>query len=86
MTQKSHRSDKKELETLFDRHYGLLVSQAISFRPPTQADLDDYIQIAKLAAKLGKRVRKKVKVIVKKGSRVPKVIKKGKMSIKGKKK
>jgi hypothetical protein len=48
--------------------------------------VDAYIQRAKLAAKLGKRVRKKVKVIVKKGSRVPKVIKKGKMSIKGKKK
>jgi hypothetical protein len=48
--------------------------------------MDAYIQRAKLAAKLGKRVRKKVKVIVKKGSRAPKVIKKGKMSIKGKKK
>lgn len=47
MTQKSPHS-KTELEALFDQHYGLLVSQAISFRPPTQTDLDEYIQVAAL--------------------------------------
>ena len=47
--------------------------------------MDAYIQRAKLAAKLGKRVRKKVKVAVKRGPRGPTVIKKkGKISIKGK--
>lgn len=41
-----HHSNQTQLEELFERHYGLLVSQAISFKPPTKADLDDYIQIA----------------------------------------
>lgn len=35
-----------ELERLFQENYGLLVSQAISFNPRTQYELDDYIQIA----------------------------------------
>ena len=40
------KSDKEQLERLFQENYGLLVSQAISFRPRTQNQLDDYIQIA----------------------------------------
>jgi RNA polymerase sigma factor (sigma-70 family) len=40
------RPDKEQLEKLFQDNYGLLVSQAISFRPRTQSELDDYIQIA----------------------------------------
>ncbi len=40
-----HHFDKPRLEKLFDQHYGLLVSQALSFRPRCQSDLDDYIQI-----------------------------------------
>ena len=48
MGQKPHhsKSDKDQLERLFQENYGLLVSQAISFRPRTQNQLDDYIQVA----------------------------------------
>ena len=42
----SHHSKQEQLEKLFQDNYGLLVSQAISFRPRTQNELDDYIQIA----------------------------------------
>ena len=41
-----HHSNQKELEGLFDQHYGLLVSQAISFKPRNKEELDEYIQIA----------------------------------------
>lgn len=37
---------KQQLERLFEDHYGLIVSQAISFCPRSQNELDDYIQVA----------------------------------------
>lgn len=43
---KLHSSQKEQLEKLFQDNYGLLVSQAISFRPRTQDELDNYIQVA----------------------------------------
>jgi RNA polymerase sigma factor (sigma-70 family) len=48
MEPKKHhsKSDKEQLERLFQENYGLLVSQAISFGPRTQNQLDDYIQVA----------------------------------------
>ncbi len=36
---------KQKLGQLIDEHYGLLVSQAISFNPRNKDDLEDYIQI-----------------------------------------
>lgn len=41
-----HHSNKDELEKLFKKHYGLLISQAISFNPSSGEELDDYIQVA----------------------------------------
>lgn len=46
---KFHSDSDNRLERLFSNHYGLVVSQALSFRPLTQDELDEYIQIASLA-------------------------------------
>lgn len=38
------QNNTNRLEELFEANYGLLVSQAISFRPRNQDELDDFIQ------------------------------------------
>ncbi len=43
---KLHSKLNEKLEKLFEDNYGLLVSQAISFRPKNQSELDEYIQVA----------------------------------------
>lgn len=46
MTMPHSKLSKLELEKLFEDNYGLLVSQALSFCPRNQNELDDYIQVA----------------------------------------
>lgn len=41
--------DKTELEKLIKQNYGLIVSQALSFNPKTNDQLDEYIQVGSLA-------------------------------------